>query len=66
MAYTTKIVHEMADFYVSRVGVGHYEIYKIGSVASTKCATIHFSNRPEHALERSIAECNRRQENHSV
>jgi hypothetical protein len=56
------IVHENGGYWVLRKGVGHFEVYRIGVCASTKCATIHFRDRPDYARDRAIAECDRREE----
>lgn len=54
------IIHEGSGHHVRRVGPGHYEVYRNGITAATRCGIFHFSNNDAKALARAIAECNRR------
>jgi len=61
MSYSVKqIAFEGSNHWVLDKGAGWFEVYKTGITASTKVATIHYSNDIELAKEKAISECLRR------
>ena len=61
MSYSVKqIAFEGSNHWVLDKGTGWFEVYKTGITASTKVATIHYSNDIELAKEKAISECLRR------
>lgn len=54
-----QIVHETATHHVLKIAVGHYEVYRNGVTAATRCGTYHFSNDDRYAIGRAILECDR-------
>ena len=53
------IVHETKSHWVGKVGVGHYEVLESKATHSVRVATFHFSSKPDYALSRAIAHCDR-------
>jgi len=54
------IAYENGSFWVLKKSKGHYEVCKLNGTHSVKVATIHFQDKPDYALSRAIAECDRR------
>ena len=59
----TDIVHESKRHFVKRLAPGRLEVYCNELTHSVRCAQINFPSRPDHALQRAIAECERREAN---
>jgi len=54
------IEFEGGDFWVLRVGTGHYEVLERRNTHSVKVSTFHFRTQAAYALSRAITDCQRR------
>ena len=54
------IVYERGDYWVSREDVGYYKIWRTGATCSTRVGTVCYSDDDAKAINKAIAECNRR------
>ena len=61
MYKVNQIAYENGKHWVLEKASGWFEVYTIGIIHSTRCATVHYSDRPQYALERAIIECDRRE-----
>lgn len=60
MSAKANIVHENGDFWVYRVGTGHYEVLENVGCGSTRRATYDFKGQANYALRRATEDCDRR------
>lgn len=55
------IVYETANHYVLAVGPRGFEVYRNGTTAAVKVASVGHGDGPRLGLTRAIAECERRE-----
>ena len=59
------IVFEAGNFWVLRVKIGHYEIYKAGLCASVRAGSVQFSGDDSKAQALAIQQCTARNDKES-
>ena len=53
-------MHESGNYWIAKIGKGHFEVYKNGVTHATRCDIIHYSDDEPKALARAILLCERR------
>ena len=54
-----QIVYENGNFWVAKLGNGQYEVYKNMLTHAVRCGIVSYNDN-EKALNRAIAECDRK------
>jgi len=57
-----KVIYENGDYWVYDLGGGMFEVYRNQVTGAIRKSQITYTNNPDYARKRAIAECDRRAE----
>ena len=55
-----QIVYENGNFWVAKIAIGYYEVYENKITHAVRCGIVHYPKDNHKALNRAIAECDRK------